>query len=104
MLFCLIQTTVLVKIIQSLLCHSTFLCVAVLNEDFTAPSPLEVTFSSGDMMGDTSCATFTIEDDDNLEFDHEFTVSLDMVTPTGPMISMSSSSTTVSISDDEGIH
>ena len=76
----------------------------MLNEDFTAPSPLEVTFSSGDMMGDTSCATFMIEDDDNLEFDHEFTVSLDMITPTGPMISMSSSSTTVSISDDEGIH
>ena len=103
MLFCLIQTTVLVKIIQSLLCHSTFLCVAVLGQDFTAPSPLEVTFSSGDMMGDTSCATFGIVNDDNLEFDHEFTVSLDMITPTGPMISMPTS-TTVSISDDEGIH
>ena len=75
----------------------------MLDEDFTEPSSLEVTFSSGDMMGNTSCATFGIEDDDNLEFDHEFTVSLAMVTPNGPMISMPTS-TTVSISDDEGIH
>ena len=77
--------------------------VAVLGQDFTVPSPLEVTFSSGDMMGSTSCATIGIENDENLEFDHEFTVSIAMVTPTGPMISMPSSSTTVSISDDEGI-
>ena len=76
--------------------------VAVLGQDFTVPSPLEVTFSSGDMMGSTSCATIGIENDDNLESDHEFTVSLAMVTPTGPMISMPTS-TTVSISDDEGI-
>ena len=74
----------------------------MLGEDFTEPSPLEVTFSSGDIMGSTSCATFGIENDDNLEFDHEFVVTLAMVTPTGPMISMSTS-TTVSISDDEGI-
>ena len=75
----------------------------MLHEDFTEPSSLEVTFSSGDIMGSTSCATFGIEDDGNLEFDHEFTVTLAMVTPTGPIISMLSS-TTVSISDDEGIH
>ena len=66
------------------------------------PSPLEVTFSSGDMMGDTSCATFGILNDGNLEFDHEFDVSIDMIMPNGPMISMPTS-TTVSISDDEGI-
>ena len=76
----------------------------MLGQDFTVPSPSEVIFTSGDVVGNTSCATFEIENDDNLEFDHEFTVSIDMVTPTGPMISMSSSSTTVSISDDEGIH
>ena len=74
----------------------------MVGEDFTAPSPLEVTFSSGDMMGDTSCATFGILNDGNLEFDHEFDVSIDMITPNGPMISMPTS-TTVSISDDEGI-
>ena len=78
--------------------------VAVLGQDFSVPSPSEVTFSSGDVAVSTSCATFEIVNDDNLEFDHEFTVSIDMVTPTGPMILMTSSSTTVSISDDEGIH
>ena len=77
--------------------------VAVLGQDFSVPSPSEVTFSSGDVAVSTSCATFEIVNDDNLEFDHEFTVSIDMITPTGPMISMPNS-TTVSISDDEGIH
>ena len=67
------------------------------------PSPLEVTFTSGDVVGDTSCATFGIVNDDNLEFDHEFDVTLDNITPNGTMISMSSSSTAVSISDDEGL-
>ena len=61
-------------------------------------------FSSGDMTGNTACATFVILDDDNLEFDHEFTVTLGTITPTGPTILMSSSSTTVSITDDEGKH
>ena len=77
--------------------------VTVLGEDFTEPSPLQLIFSSGDVEGNTSCATFGIENDGNLEFDHEFNVSIDMITPNGPMISMPTS-TTVSISDDEGIH
>ena len=76
----------------------------MLGQDFNEPSPLQVTFSSGDMTGDTSCATFGIINDNNLEFDHEFTVSLSTVTPTGPSISATLSSTTVTISDDEGIH
>lgn len=76
--------------------------VAVLGEDFTEPSPLEVTFSSGDAVNDTACATFGIVDDDNLEFGHEFTVTLETITPTGPVISMPTSST-VFISDDEGM-
>ena len=104
MLCCLILILGKNNLILAMPLHILMYVVAVLDEDFTAPSPLEVTFSSGDMMGTTSCATFEIENDDDLEFDHEFTVSIDMVTPTGPMISMSSSSTTVSISDDEGIH
>ena len=74
----------------------------MLGEDFTEPSPLEVTFSSGDVVSDTACATFGILDDANLEFDHEFTVTLAMTTPAGLTLSVSSSSTTVSISDDEG--
>ena len=75
--------------------------IAVLGEDFTEPSLLQVTFSSGDMAGDTACAAFGILNDDNLESDHAFTVNLESVTPRGPVLS-APFSTTVSISDDEG--
>jgi len=68
------------------------------------PSPPEVTFSSGDAQGDTACATFGIINDNNLESDHEFTISLSGVTPTGPVVVMGSSTTVVTISDDEGVH
>jgi len=81
-------------------------CVFILSvagQDFNAPSPPEVTFPSGDAVGDTVCATFGIINDDNLEFDHEFTVSLSAVTPTGPVVSVPSS-TVVTITDDEGTH
>ena len=59
-------------------------------------------FSSGDLVGDTACATFGIINDNNLEFDHEFTVNLRSVIPSGPYIS--SPSTIVSIVDDDGMH
>ena len=78
---------------------------AVLGEDFTEPSPLQVTFSSGDVEGNTSCATFGIVNDNNLEFDHEFNVTLGDITASGttaPCIALNPT-TTVSISDDEGI-
>ena len=73
----------------------------MLGEDYTEPSPLQVTFSSGDVVGDTACAAFGILNDGNLEFDHEFTVNLESVTPPGPVLA-ALFSTTVSISDDEG--
>ena len=82
-------------------------CVFILpeaGEDYNEPSPLEVTFFSGDMTGSIACATYVIIDDDNLEFDHEFTVSLSTVTPTGPVLSVPSSTTIVTINDDEGMH
>ena len=63
-----------------------------------------MTFFSGDTTGSIACATYVIIDDDNLEFDHEFTVSLSTVTPTGPVLSMLSSTTIVTITDDEGMH
>ena len=77
--------------------------MAVLGEDFTEPSLLQVTFSSGDVVGDTACAAFGILNDDNLEFDHEFTVNIESVTPPGLVIS-NSSATTVNIVDDDGMH
>ena len=82
-------------------------CVFILSvagDDFNEPSPPEVTFSSGDVPGSTACDTYVIIDDDNLEFDHEFTVSLSTVTPTGPVLSVPSSTTIVTITDDEGMH
>jgi len=78
--------------------------LSVAGQDFNAPSPPEVTFFSGNVTGDTACATYTIIDDNNLEFDHEFTVNLSTVTPSGPGIVMGSSTTTVTINDDEGMH
>ena len=77
--------------------------LSAVGEDFMLPSPLEVTFSSGFLTGDTACATFDIINDDNLELDHEFTVSISGVTPTGPSISAVLSSTLVTITDDEGM-
>ena len=80
--------------------------VAVLGEDFTEPSPLQLIFSSGDMMDNTSCATFGIVNDGNLEFDHEFNITLGDVTATGTVAPCTTinPSTTVTINDDEGIH
>lgn len=63
-----------------------------------------MTFSSGDGVGDTACATFGIINDNNFGFDHEFTVSLSSVAPTRLVILLSSSSTTVNIQDDDGMY
>ena len=84
------------------LCLST----AVLGEDFIEPSPLQVTFFSGDVEGNVSCATFEIVDDENLEFDHEFMVILESITPNGPTVPRycPTTTTTVFINDDEGMH
>ena len=80
--------------------------VTVLGEDFTEPSLLQLIFSSGDVVGNTSCATFGIENDGNLEFDHEFNVTLGDITATGTVApcTVINPSTTVVINDDEGIH
>ena len=81
-----------------------FLFTAVLGEDFIEPSPLQVTFYSGDVEGNTSCATFEIVDDENLEFDHEFMVILESITPNGPTVPRyCPTTTTVFINDDEGM-
>ena len=84
----------------------SYLYVAtVLGEDFTEPSPLHLTFSSGDVVGRTFCTTIGIINDNNLEFDHEFNVTLGDITATGtvaPSVTINPS-TTVFISDDEGL-
>lgn len=64
-------------------------------EDFVEPAQLEVTFTNGN----SKCVTFEIVDDDLLEGDHSFTVSIIEADDVG--IDSQSSSTTITIIDDE---
>ena len=73
----------------------------MLGEDFTEPSPLQVTFFGGNMINDTACVTMGITNDNTVEFDHDFSVSLGRIIPSGPAITHPVS-TTISINDDEG--
>ena len=73
----------------------------MLGEDFTEPSPLQVTFFSGNMINDTACVTLGIANDNAAEFDHDFSVHLGHIIPSGPAITHPVS-TTISINDDEG--
>jgi len=76
----------------------------VTNTDFTAPS-LDFSFQVG--ADTTACIDVAIIDDNNLEGDHTFTVNLGgMITPTltgGTGGFGTSSSTTVTIQDPEGM-
>ena len=73
----------------------------MLGEDFTEPSPLQVTFFSGNMINDTACVTLGIANDNAAEFNHDFSVHLGHIIPSGPAITHPVS-TTISINDDEG--
>ena len=75
--------------------------MVVLGEDFTEPSPLQVTFFGGNMINDTACVTMGITNDNAVEFDHDFSVNLGRIIPSGPAITHPVS-TTISINDDEG--
>ena len=79
--------------------------VAVLGEDYTLPSSLQLTFSSGEVIGNTSCVVFGIINDGNLESLHRFIVSVEAVTPIGPLISYGGGTmSAVVIFDDEGMY
>ena len=86
-------------LINSLSCASS-----VLGQDYSVSDPLTVTFTSGGGVGSTACAPVSIIDDDSLEFDHSFTVSLSSTNPIGVTLSVPSSTTAVTIDDNEGIH
>ena len=86
-------------LINSLSCASS-----VLGQDYSVSDPLRVTFASGGVVGGTACASVTIIDDDSLEFDHSFTVSLSSTNPDGVTLSVPSSAIAVNIEDNEGIH
>ena len=61
---------------------------------------LNVSFASGSMNGDTDCINITILDDDALEGDHSFTVSLNP--PALPVKLTTPFSSPVTIFDNEG--
>ena len=71
-------------------------------EDFTVTdtTELDVFFAAGSMTGDTDCLTITILDDDALEGDHSFTVSLNP--PAAPVTLTTPSSSPVTITDNDG--
>ena len=54
-------------------------------------------------MGTTACASVSIIDDDSLEFDHSFTVSLSSTNPIGVTLSAPTDAA-VNIEDNEGIN
>jgi len=69
----------------------------VRGQDFSADDPLQITFIPGVI---ESCAMVLIIDDNALEGDHEFTVSIGM---TLPPITIDSTSIEVMIEDNEGV-
>ena len=69
----------------------------MLGQDFSAPDPLQITFAPG---MNESCAMVSIIDDDALEGDHGFTVSISM---TVPPITIDSTTIEVTIEDNEGM-
>jgi len=78
-------------------CSST-----VQNIDFNVPDPMEMTviFTAGSMNGDQDCLTISILDDDALEGDHSFSVSLNPPAP--PVTLTTPSSSPVTITDNDG--
>ena len=75
--------------------------------DYSAASPLEVTFTTGvATQGDTSCAQLTILDDDAFEGPHSFTVEVSLLEiesdGTDPLLTIGTmSSATVNIVDND---
>ena len=64
------------------------------------PTQLTVFFEAGSVNGDTDCINITILDDDALEGDHSFTVSLNP--PDFPVTLTTPSSSPVNITDNDG--
>ena len=76
--------------------------LTVEGDDFTVsdPTDMDVFFAAGSVNGNTDCINITILDDDALEGDHSFTVSLNP--PDLPVKLSTPSSSPVTITDNEG--
>ena len=83
--------------VNSFLSAISFHTLSVSGQDFSALDPLKITFAVGMT---ESCAMVSIIDDDDLEGDHEFTVS---ISTTEPPITIDSTTIEVTIEDNEGM-
>ena len=74
--------------------------VSVLGEDFLVPDPLPsiLTFTAGSVDDNSQCVAITIIDDDNVEGEHTFTVSLQ--NPSSNGVIGTQSTATVTITDN----
>ncbi len=76
--------------------------VAVEGEDYNLTNTV-ITFPNTSVVGAAACTTFTITDDSILELDKEFRIQITSPTdPPGLTISAQSSTTVVTIEDNEG--
>jgi hypothetical protein len=72
---------------------------AIIGEDVSVPAPFNIVFPAGTLADTSACANLHIIEDDRLEGDHDFVVSIDS---TSPMISTGTpTSVTVTILDNE---
>ena len=72
----------------------------VAGDDFMTPDPFSVTFDASLMPSTSACVSIFTADDDNLEADHNFIVSIDSTTP---IITVGTpSSITATLIDNEG--
>ncbi len=77
-----------------------FLFAIVEGEDYNLINPV-VTFPDTSTVGSTACAPFNIIDDRILEADQQFTAQLASSDPPGVTLTVSSSTATVTIEDND---
>ncbi len=77
-----------------------FLFAIVEVEDYNLTNPV-VTFPDTSIVGSIACATFNIIDDSILETDQQFTAQLASSDPPGVTLTVSSSTATVTIEDND---
>ena len=80
-----------------------YVCIifAVAGDDFTTPDPFSVTFDASLMPSTSACVSIFTVDDNDLEADHNFIVSIDSTTPS--ITVGTPSSVTATLIDNEGM-
>ena len=75
--------------------------LSVDGDDFTLPSPFDVTVPVNSLSGSSQCANITFVDDDIIEGDHSFTVS---ISDPGGAETVDPTVATVTIDDNDGTY